>query len=275
MTSLAPQFIDVHAHLDFCKPEELVAVLERMRAERVAAISAGTHSGDWTVISEIAQAHPDEVLGITAALHPIETKENWRDELAALEKFLSAGHPVVGIGECGLDFFHLRELPNARELATLQREAFAAQLSIIGASGLPAQIHSRGEGAFREILAMVDRSGVDWTKISFHCFAEGPDEIRELNARGARASFTGIITFKNGQKARDALLAQSPERLMLETDSPFLSPEPFRGQTNDSSRVGLVYKKAAALFGMEDEALRQKIQKNVAEFFGLKDALAL
>ena len=89
-------------------------------------------------------------------------------------------------------------------------------------------IHSRG--AFSECVAAIDASGVDWSRIVFHCFSEGEAEIRELARRGGRGSFTGILTYKNAESVRAAAKAQGLGRLMIETDAPFLAPVPHRGK---------------------------------------------
>jgi TatD DNase family protein len=270
MTSVAPQFIDSHAHLDFYKPEERAGVFERMRIAKTAAISIGTQSKDWDEISSIVASAPDCVLGFTVGVHPSEVKENWREEINALETFLSKNNAnVVGVGECGLDFFRLEKEKNATDIVKWQRAAFEAQLSIISQTKLPVVIHSRGAGAFKEIIETIERAKVDWRRFVFHCFSEGPNEVKWLNERGARASFTGIITFKNGQQMRDAMLVQPIELTMIETDSPFLSPEPFRGGQNDPSRVGLVAKKTAELLRIKEEELFPMLIENTKSFFGV------
>jgi TatD DNase family protein len=299
------QFVDSHAHLDMMSeaPGGLPGVLERMHATNTRAISIGTNAKDWPKIIEIAKINP-EILGFTVGVHPTEAKADWRENLAAMEKILAeelkkptpcplpaGGENINGaapcdpaavrgvlskfcaVGEIGLDYFRLEENPQRNEIIDLQRKVFAAQLSIVKASNLPLIIHSRGwklgdNSVFKELVETIDREKIDWSKIVFHCFAEGPEEIRELNARGARASFTGIITFKNGQRAREAMLAQSPELLMVETDAPFLSPEPRRGTPNEPSRVGLVAAKAAALFGEPLEAMAERLAKTTRNFFG-------
>lgn len=267
-------FIDSHAHLDVYNPHDLPGVLQRMRNTDTYAITMGTHAGDWPTIRALAQQVPD-LLSYAIGLHPSEVKPDWQAQLSLLEKILSettkaAKNAPVAIGECGLDYYKLEEHPNPREFVENQKKAFAAQLSIIKSCGLPVVIHSRGEGAFAEILSAIDTSRVDWTKVVFHCFSEGPSEIRELNARGGRGSFTGIITFKNGQKAREALLAQDPGLLMIETDSPFLSPEPYRGQPNEPARVGLVAAKVAGLLGIPMKNLAVQLRTATENFFELK-----
>src|SRR5450432_458307 len=91
--------------------------------------------------------------------------------------------------------------------------------------------HSRG--AFRECVEMIDAAGINWERVVFHCFTEGPPEMAELQRRGGFGSFTGIITYKNAALVRSAALAQGLDRLMIETDAPYLSPLPQRGKPNE------------------------------------------
>jgi TatD DNase family protein len=177
----------------------------------------------------------------------------------------------LAIGEIGLDYYRLAQDPHPADTVKWQRATLEAQLSILKNLPLPCCIHARGQNAFAESLSMIDRAGLDWRKVVYHCFSEGPAEIRELNARGGRASFTGIITFKNGQKTREALLSQKPELLMVETDAPFLSPEPHRGQVNEPSRVGIIAAKSAELLKMPLEELASILEKNTREFYGITE----
>lgn len=270
MTSIPWQLIDSHAHLDFYTLQERPAVLQGMREANTQAISIGTESKNWQKIADIAAENPDVMAGYTVGLHPGHVGENWREEIAVLEEFLQKNKPT-GIGECGLDYFRLKETPNAVDVVAWQKAAFDAQLDIIKQNNLPVVIHARGEGAYVDILTAIERSGNDWRRFVFHCFSEGAKEIRELNARGARGSFTGIITFKNGQQMREALLAQPPELLMVETDAPFLAPEPLRGKQNTPANVHLVGKKAAELLGVEADSLLPQIFKTTIDFWGLAD----
>ena len=116
---------------------------------------------------------------------------------------------------------------------------------------------------------MIDESGVDWNKVIFHCFSEGPEEIRRLRERGGRASFTGIITYGNADNVRQAALAQGMDALMLETDCPYLSPEPHRGKPNEPAHLFHTAKFCAELFETDLEALACRTTRNAEAFYGL------
>jgi TatD DNase family protein len=261
--------IDSHTHLDTYTPEELHGVIARMTAAHVRAISIGTHPEDWSPIAEIAAAHPAEVLGYTVGVHPTEIKPDWKSQLAALETFLG-DHKPLAIGEIGLDFFKLEENPDRLSIVERQRKMLAAQLEVAKAAHLPLVIHSRGSGAFDEVVAAIDGAKLDWTKIVFHCFSEASERMRQLNSRGGRASFTGVITFKNAHITRETLAAQPKELLMVETDCPFMTPEPHRGEKNEPANVVWVLKKAAEVLELPEDVLATQTYRNTQEFFRLK-----
>jgi TatD DNase family protein len=175
----------------------------------------------------------------------------------------------VALGECGLDRFHLpREAEEAARVFAWQEAAFAAQLDIARRLGCPVVVHSRG--AFRECVAAVDASGVDWARVVFHCFTEGAAEIAELSRRGGRGSFTGILTYKSAADVRAAARAQGLAGLMLETDAPYLTPVPLRGQPNEPAFLHHTAAYAAAeVFGVSLEELAAVTSANVRRWLAL------
>ena len=174
----------------------------------------------------------------------------------------------VAIGECGLDRFHLpKETEAAERILGWQKAAFEVQLGLAKRLGCALVVHSRG--AFAECVAMIDASGVDWTKVVFHCFSEGPGEISELVQRGGRGSFTGILTYKNAENVRQAARVQGLGRLMVETDAPFLAPVPHRGSPNEPAYVRHTAEYAAAMLGVPFEELAEVTTKNAKVFFGI------
>ena len=130
----------------------------------------------------------------------------------------------------------------------------------------PVVIHSRG--AFRECVERVDASGVDWRRVVFHCFVEGPDEMELLLERGGGASFTGVLTYKNAETVRAAARRLGWERFLLETDAPFLTPTPHRGKPNEPAYVALTAAYAAELFGIPLERLAEASTRNARQLFG-------
>lgn len=264
--------IDSHTHLEsFARRGELAPVLDRARAAGLdALITIGTDADDWGLYRDLAAAHPGFV-HYTAGIHPCSVDARWEERFAGLEAFWSgqAGPRPVALGEIGLDRFHLpKDDPAAAEqVFATQQAAFRAGLALAKRLGCPVVVHSRG--AFRECVEMIDASGVDWTKVVFHCFTEGPAEIAELNRRGGIGSFTGILTYKTAEVIRAAARAQGIERLMLETDAPYLTPVPHRGKPNEPAYLRHTAEFAATLFGVGDEELAARSTANAKRFFGI------
>lgn len=263
--------IDSHTHLEsFARRGDLAPVLARARAAGVEVlVTVGTSVDDWDLYAGLEAAAPDGSLRHTAGLHPCSVDERWADQVARLEERWRRGPVPVALGECGLDRFHLPpEADAAARLFALQEAAFAAQLGLARRLGCPVVVHSRG--AFRECVAQVDASGVDWSRVVFHCFTEGAAEMAELTRRGGRGSFTGILTYKSAAEVRAAARAQGLARLMLETDAPYLTPVPLRGQPNEPAYLRHTAAYAAAeVFGVSLEELCAVTSANVRRWLGL------
>ncbi len=270
--STAPALIDTHAHLDrFHRKGELPAVLARARAAGVVQIvTIGTEPEDWACYRELVPTLDGRV-AYTAGLHPCSVDENWEAAVAALPRYFDAagGAVAVGLGECGLDRFHLpkNDTAAAERIFAWQLAAFRVQLQLAKQLRGPLVVHSRG--AFAETVAEIDASGLDWARVVFHCFSEGEAEMRVLAGRGGRGSFTGIITYKSAESVRAALRAQGLPRLMVETDSPYLTPEPHRGKPNEPAHVALTAARAAQELGVPLAELAATTTANAREFFGL------
>lgn len=277
--------IDTHTHLDsFARRGELPAILERARAAGLEAmVTIGTDTDDWLLYRELARANPGFVY-YTVGLHPCSVGADWAGRVAQLELFwggarppgaLRPDHPPgeasvwpVGLGEIGLDRFHLpKEEAEAAKIFGWQRAAFVEQLGIAQRLGCPVVVHSRG--AFAECVAMIDASGVDWRRVVFHCFTEGPAEMAELTQRGGYGSFTGVITYKNADAVRAAALAQGLARLMIETDAPYLTPMPHRGKPNEPAYLRLTAEFCAGVFGVSVDELAVRTTANARRFFGI------
>jgi TatD DNase family protein len=175
----------------------------------------------------------------------------------------------VALGEIGLDRFHLPKDPaEAGEIFAWQRAAFVEGLAVAKRLGCPVVVHSRG--AFQECVELIDASGVDWTRVVFHCFTEGVAEMAELTRRGGFGSFTGVLTYKNAENVRGAAKAQGLARLMVETDAPYLTPMPHRGKPNEPAFVRHTAEFAAReVFGVGYDELVAITTANARRFFGI------
>jgi TatD DNase family protein len=265
--------IDTHTHLEsFARRGELAPVLQRATdAGLEKLIAIGTDTDDWPLYRELTRAHAGAV-HYTAGLHPCSVGGDWAVRVAQLEAYWMADavtHPrPVALGEIGLDRFHLPKDPvDAERIFAWQKEAFVEQLALARRLGCPVVIHSRG--AFEECVRMIDASAVDWRKVVFHCFTEGPLEIAELLNRGGYGSFTGVITYKNAENVRAAALAQGLGRLMIETDAPYLTPVPHRGKPNEPAYLRHTAEFCAEVFGVSYERLAEVTTANARLFFGL------
>lgn len=268
--------IDTHTHLEsLARSQALPATLARATAAGVdALITIGTSPEDWALYRGIAGENPGRV-HYTAGLHPCSVDEGWEGAVEKIEAYWQVtADPAlprsVALGECGLDRFHLpkNDAAAGEKIFGWQQDAFAAQLAIAKRLGCPVVVHSRG--AFDECVAAVDASGVDWARVVFHCFTEGPGEIAELVRRGGVGSFTGILTYKSAEAVRAAAKAQGLERFMLETDAPYLTPVPHRGKPNEPAYVRHTAEYAASeVFGISYEELASVTTANARRFFKL------
>lgn len=263
-------WIDSHCHLDrFLRTGELDALLARAKAMHVKQmIAVGTDPDDWSVYRDLSLQYPGCIYH-TVGLHPCHVEASWEQNLQTLCAFFEEPKRPVALGEIGLDYFHLpKDEAKAADVIAWQKAAFARQLTWASQLDVPIVVHSRH--AFSDCVAMIDASGFPWERVVFHCFGDGAQEVALLNERGGRASFTGIVTYKSAQTTREALCKQGLERLMLETDSPYLSPVPHRGKTNEPSYVVHVAESCAAALGVSLAELAEKTTQTVQSFFALE-----
>ncbi len=261
--------IDTHTHLDsFVREGGLPAVLQRARAAGLEALVAiGTDTDDWPLYRDLAREQPG-LVHYTVGLHPCNVSEDWAGRTAQLERYWTDMPKPVALGEIGLDRFHLpKNGSEAEKIFGWQKAAFAGGLRLAKQLGVPVVVHSRG--AFRECMEMIDAAGVDWRRVVFHCFAEGPAEMAALVGRGGRGSFTGIVSYKNAEAVRAAAREQGLERLMIETDAPYLAPMPHRGKPNEPSYLRHTAESCALLFGVGYDQLADATTKNARAFFGI------
>lgn len=263
--------VDTHTHLEsFARAGTLPAVLGRAQEAGVETmITIGTSPDDWSLYRAIAREHPGFVR-YTVGIHPCAVEADWEKAQTQVEGFwrAEAPHPVA-LGEIGLDRFHLpKDAAKAAEIFGWQQAAFAEGLKAAKGLGCPVVVHSRG--AFAECVEMIDASGVDWTKVVFHCFTEGEAEMAELTRRGGFGSFTGILTYKSAENVRAAAKAQGLARFMIETDAPYLTPMPHRGKPNEPAFVRHTAEFAAKdVFGVPLDELAAISTANAKRFYGL------
>mgnify|MGYP001605135779 FL=1 len=263
-------WFDSHCHLKGFKDKGIVEeILRRAEENGVSRMTAvGTSSDDWEIYKNLSKQYRDKIF-YSVGLHPCYVNEGYEIEIEKIESYLGSETSPVAFGEIGLDYFHLPKNHNdALSIIRNQKIAFSEQLKIAAQYSLPTIIHSRK--AFRDCITIIEQSGLPWDKVLFHCFSEGVDEIKELNDRGGLASFTGILTFKNNEFLREALQSQGIAKLILETDSPYLAPEPKRGKQNEPSYLPLMGEFLSGYLKVPLEEIAQQSYCNASEFYGLE-----
>ena len=263
------QLIDSHCHLlGFKDKGELEPVLARaVEAGVQRFITVGTSPRDWVPYREMHAAYQGQI-DYTVGLHPCYVDAEWNDAASQISTFFMPPNGPVALGEIGLDYFHLPKDPlRAGEVMIYQEDAFRQQLMLACELDCPVIIHSRD--AFEDTVRMIDESNINWSRIVFHCFTYGPTEITQINQRGGRASFTGVVTYKNAPDIREALRTQGTECLMLETDCPYLSPEPHRGKPNEPAYLAAIAQRCAEALAITPEELAAHTTANTQAFFNL------
>lgn len=247
------RWIDNHCHLDPGADGD-AQLAESEQAGVVRFVDVGTDAEKSRQAIATAARHPNRVFA-TVGVHPHDATEG----VEALPELL--GSPgVVAVGECGLDY-HYDHSP--RET---QREVFAAQIGLAQEHRLPLVIHTRE--AWDETFAILDSEGLPERTV-FHCFTGGPAEAEAGLERGAHLSFSGIVTFKNAGELREALEVAPLDRLMVETDAPFLTPEPFRGDRNTPANIPIVGARMAEVLGIEVATLASQLWQTTHDFYAL------
>jgi TatD DNase family protein len=256
-------FVDSHCHLSF--PElhgRLPDLLSDMHAAGVdRALCICTTLEEFDEVHAMARAHPN--LWCTVGVHPDNegVREPTPDDLCN-----AAQRPrVVGIGETGLDYYRL----NGRTIADMawQRERFAVHIRAARATGLPLVVHTRSASA--DTLALLRDEGQGTVRGVFHCFTETQEVADAALELGFHISFSGILTFRNAQALRDVARRVPLERCLIETDSPYLAPVPFRGKTNSPALVPFVAACLAEIKGLQVAEVAAATSRNFEQLFPL------
>ena len=255
--------IDTHAHLVF-EPliDDIEVVLQRSIDAGVTRwITVGTNTAENRKSLEIAANHDN--LYAALGIHPHYAKDATADDLAILEK-LATHEKVIAIGETGLDFhYNFSEQP-------AQKELFKKHIDLAAKLNLPLIIHSRE--AFEETKEILEKQGGGIEKIVFHCFTGTAEEAKVILEKGWYISFTGVVTFKHADNVREAAKLVPLDRMMLETDCPYMTPAPMRKQkVNEPALLTHTAKFLARLKGITFEAITKATTANAKTFFNLSD----
>lgn len=250
-------FVDSHCHIDFPQlKERLDEVLDNMHRNDVGhALVVSVNLEDWPDLIEMVAPHDN--LSASVGVHPgyEEAYEASVEELVDL-----ARHPkVVAIGETGLDYYRLEEPLD------WQRKRFERHLEASRQSGLPVIIHTRA--AAEDTLAIMRNAGAEETGGVMHCFTETLAVAKAALDMGFYISFSGIVTFKNAEALKEVARFVPLDRMLIETDSPYLAPVPHRGKTNEPAFVRHVAEYIAELKSLDVGAIAEQTTDNFYNLF--------
>ena len=251
--------IDSHCHLNYAGlVERQAAVLDAARGRGIGGfLNISTRQSEWGDILATAEAHPD--VWASVGVHPHEADAH--PDLGAAALVDGAAHPkIVAIGECGLDYYYDKSDRGA------QRERFAAHIEAARTTGLPLIVHTRdAEEDTAEMLGAATREG--GVSGVLHCFTGSAEMARKALDFGFFISLSGIVTFKNARDLQDTAKQVTLDRLLVETDAPFLAPVPHRGKPCEPAFVADTAAFVAELRGEQPDALAEATTANFFRLF--------
>lgn len=259
------ELFDSHAHYDDKKfDEDREEIIRSVFNEGITKLISAGYSLESSK-KEIKIAEQHDYIYTTCGISPNdipESKELFDEELKELEKLLSTSDKIVGIGEIGLDYYWNKENKD------LQKYAFTKQIELANKYNLPIIIHTRE--AIMDTLDILKNTQKPVKAGVFHCCPLNTELVKEALKLGFYISFAGPITFKNSKNAEEIANMVPIDKMLIETDSPYLSPEPNRGKRNDSRNVKYIAEKIATLRGCNVEEIAQNTYKNATKVFNIK-----
>ena len=250
--------VDSHCHLNYPQLADTAAVLARAKAAGVGVLQTiSTQRKDFAEVKALAEAHPEIYCSI--GIHPHEAEPH--EDISEAELLEAANHPrVIGIGETGLDFYYEH---SPREI---QKMLFRRHIRVARQLDLPVIVHSRE--ADEDTVAILKEEHEDGPfRFLIHCFSSAKYLADESVKIGGYISLSGIITFKKSHVLREAAMDVPLERLLVETDSPYLAPEPYRGKPCEPAYTALTAAKLAEMKGISPEAIAQATTDNFFRLF--------
>ena len=255
-------FIDSHCHLDF--PEfqsRLPEVLANMQEAKVThALCVSVDLPDFPNVLKLAQEHPN--LYASVGVHP-DYEDTPEPTLDFLVETASKHPKIVAIGETGLDYYRMGD--RSYDSMEWQRERFRTHIRAAIASGKPLIIHTRS--ASDDTIKILKEEGAERIGGVMHCFTESYQVAKAAMEMGFFISFSGIVTFKSAKELQDTCKLVPLDRMLIETDSPYLAPIPYRGKTNEPAWVSKVGQFIAELKGVSVEQLAMQTSNNFNECF--------
>ena len=249
--------IDTHCHLDGLSPDELAEVITNAKAVGVGKmVTIAAERKEFELAQKIAEENAE--LYFTIGVHP-EVPKDFTEELYN-DLISFSKHPkCVGIGESGLDYSY-KDVPIED-----QKDNFIKHIKASEETGLPLVVHNRDSDD--DMMKVLDEHHTGKSKVIIHCFSAGIELAKWAIAKGYYISISGIVTFKNGSNVRDAVCICPIEQLLVETDSPYLAPVPYRGKPCEPAYVIETFKKVAELKGISEAALEKQLEENFKSCF--------
>jgi len=277
--------IDTHAHLNFAAfKDDIDEVAQKVAEDEMKVINIGSQYSTSQRAVKLAERYPNNLYA-SVGLHPIhlfaldydesEVSFKTQQEEFNTEKYeeLAQSPKVVAIGETGIDYFHVPQGVSVREFENKQRWAFLKELQLAKKLRLPVIFHCRGskerpEKAYKEMLKILKDFGYYHGVI--HCFSADYEIAKQFLSLGFLISFTGIITYPKTDKLAEVVKKVPLDRIMVETDAPYLSPQIVRGKRNEPRFVRYIADRLAEIKGISYEEVEEITTENAIEFFGLK-----
>ena len=259
--------IDAHTHLASCgarTKDEVDAFVERALAagvERICTVGDGLDEAELA----LQAAHFNERVFAACAIHPTRAHELDRDARARLTE-MAADERCVAVGETGIDTYWLKHDAEGTAPLEVQEEAFRWHIDLACETGKALMIHNReGDAEMMRILDSAPRPN----HVILHCFSSPLDVAREAIERGYVLSFAGNVTFKRNEELREAAALAPVGQLLVETDAPYMTPEPYRGAKNEPALIGHTAKVVAQARGMEVADVAREIAETFSRVYGV------
>ncbi len=259
--------IDAHTHLASCgarTKDEVDAFVERALAagvERICTVGDGLEEAERA----LEAAHFNERVFAACAIHPTRAHELDRDARARLTE-MAADERCVAVGETGIDTYWLKHDAEGTAPLEVQEEAFRWHIDLACETGKALMIHNReGDAEMMRILDSAPRPN----HVILHCFSSPLDVAREAIERGYVLSFAGNVTFKRNEELREAAALAPVGQLLVETDAPYMTPEPYRGAKNEPALIGYTAKVVAQARGMEVADVAREIAETFSRVYGV------
>ena len=276
--------IDTHAHLNFAAyKDDLEEVADRIVQQDIKVINVGSQYSTSERAIEIAEKYPNNMYA-AVGLHPIhlfatdvdesEIPFKSRQEVFSTEKYLklTESPKVVAIGEMGIDYFHVPEGIDRKEFENTQAWTFVKGIQLAKKIGLPLILHCRGANhhvnkAYDDMLQLLKQE--NYTNAVVHCFTADWEIAKKFLDAGFMISFTGIITYPKTKDLEKVVKKTPLDRLMVETDAPYLAPQVVRGKRNEPRFVQYVADRVAEIKGLSYDEVAEKTTDNANKFFNL------